>query len=419
MARKIKLTKFGIDALTPNATNYVVWDEDTKHLALRVTPKGHKSFIVQRRIGKRGKMVIRTIGTYPDISLADARKEADEIVRQLRGGVDPKAVEHAREIEEEVRKANTFGVLANDFIRRHVSKLRSARNIEGLIKRDLKSRWDDKPLMSITRKDATKLIDAIADSGRQPYARKVLAVTHKLFNWAIDRDTYGIETNPCARVKVEGTPNVGSRVLSDDELRIVWAASNRMSLPFGALVRVLLLTGQRLREISDARWDEIEGDVLTVPGERMKGKQSHSIPLTPTVMAILDAIPRFKDCPFVFTSLGKIAFCVFSSSKRKFDAMIETVIEEERAKGREVRDMPKWTLHDLRRTARTRLSSLGVMPLVSELVIGHRQKGIHAVYDRYTYDREKRDALTRWEKCLLGIVEPKAPKSNVVKIRRA
>ena len=103
MARKIKLTKFGIDALTPNATNYVVWDEDTKHLALRVTPKGHKSFIVQRRIGKRGKMVIRTIGTYPDISLADARKEADEIVRQLRGGVDPKAVEHEREIEEEAK----------------------------------------------------------------------------------------------------------------------------------------------------------------------------------------------------------------------------------------------------------------------------------------------------------------------------
>jgi integrase len=234
-----------------------------------------------------------------------------------------------------------------------------------------------------------------------------LAVTRKLFNWAVARDVYGIEHLPCDRIKVaeaHGAIEPRSRVLDAQEIRAVWRAAGATDYPFGPLVRALLLSGQRLSEMAEARWSEIELDdangsaaVMTIPSERMKGRIAHTLPLTPTLANLLRGVPRFDGGDFAFsTTSGKRPVSGFSKAKARFDRAVED------AAGRSI---PHWTLHDLRRTVRTGLSTAGTLPLVAELVIGHRQRGIAAVYDLHRYDAEKRAALLAWEARLLRIVE--------------
>jgi integrase len=160
-----------------------------------------------------------------------------------------------------------------------------------------------------------------------------------------------------------------------------------------------------LREISEARWSEIDCDklTLTVPAERMKGKKAHTVPLTPAVVALLKTMPRFKGGDFVFTTTGgRRPVSGFSKAKMQLDKIIG--------------EIDHWSIHDLRRTARTGLATVGASPFIAELVIGHRQTGVHATYDLYSYLVPKRDALLEWEKKLLAIVAPPVP-GNVVPLR--
>jgi integrase len=193
-------------------------------------------------------------------------------------------------------------------------------------------------------------------------------------------------------------------VLGDDELRRVWRAAGTTDYPYGPLVRLLILTGQRRDEIAGARWSEIDlaAGVMTIGAERMKAKAAHAVPLTPRAVEILASLPRFAAGDFVLSGqTGGRPFSGFSKAKVRLD--------------REIGDMPAFTLHDLRRTVRTRLAELGVTPFIGELVIGHAQRGVHAVYDLHRYDAEKLDALQRWERKLLAIVGDREPgDENVV-----
>jgi integrase len=164
-----------------------------------------------------------------------------------------------------------------------------------------------------------------------------------------------------------------------------------------------MLTAQRRDEIAGASWSEVdlERGLLTIGAERMKGNVGHTVPLSPAAIEILETLPRFAAGDFVFSgATGAKPFSCFSKSKQRLDELIG--------------DIEPYTVHDLRRTVRTRLAELGVSPFIGELVIGHRQVGIHAIYDLHTYDDEKRAALERWEAKLLSIVEPEPARPNVV-----
>jgi integrase len=198
-------------------------------------------------------------------------------------------------------------------------------------------------------------------------------------------------------------------VLADDELCAVWRAAEATPYPYGQLVRMLILTGQRRDEIAGARWGEIDLDagLLTIGAGRMKAKAGHSVPLTPAAVEMLRGLPRFVRGDFAFSGqAGDRPFSGFSKAKARLD----------RATG----SIAPYTLHDLRRTVRTRLSELGVAPFVAELVLAHTQQGVAKVYDLHRYDAEKRDALEKWEARLLSIVapapepEPEAASDNVV-----
>jgi integrase len=185
-------------------------------------------------------------------------------------------------------------------------------------------------------------------------------------------------------------------VLNDDELRRVWSAAEATPYPYGPLVRLVILAGQRR--------DEIDRALLTIGAERMKAKAGHTVPLTPAAVEILRGLPRFAAGDFVFSGqTGAKPFSGFSKAKARLD----------RTAGK----ISPYSLHDLRRTVRTRLAELGVSPFIGELVLAHTQKGVHATYDRHTYDDQKREALEKWEARLMMIValepEPSVP-DNVV-----
>jgi integrase len=332
------------------------------------------------------------LGHYPLMSLAEARVKARETLLELAEG--------------RKAQADTFANVAATFVERLVAgqvpkargsgPLKDVSEMVSLIQRELVEVWGDRPIATIGRRDVIDLIEAIVRRGGDqpragtrrltggPYAaRHTLAALRRVFDWAVDRDL--LPASPCATVKakaVHGTPARRDRVLQDQELKAVWDAAT--GYPYGSIVRLLILTGQRRGEIAGMRWDEFEFDraLLEISAKRMKMNVGHVVPLTPAALEILCGLPRLG--PAVFGN-----FSGFSKAKARLD---------------KVAAIPPFTLHDLRRTVRTRLAELGVLPFVAELVIGHAQTGIHAVYDLHRYDIEKRDALERWEARLMQLL---------------
>ncbi len=224
------------------------------------------------------------------MGLGVARRRCQGRAGRAGRGQGPGAVEAARRealaAAEGQRADGTFAAVAELFIKQHLPSRRTKRSYEALIRRELLPVLGDKPIAEIRRRDIIALVDAIvargADhpgrarprSGGEYAARHALAAAKKLFNWAIGRDVEGLDANPCNLVRVtEGSPEPRTRVLTDAELRTVWQAAEATPYPFGHLIRALLLTGQRLREISELRWSEIDGSFLTIPAARMKSRR--------------------------------------------------------------------------------------------------------------------------------------------------
>jgi integrase len=433
---------------------FVIWDAGQDHLGVRVGDKLRQhvlfgdtkarpsmTFVVLGRRAGDGKPIWRKVGRYPEMSLAKARDAAREVLGVLAAGKHPKQIAEDQRREEERKRKDSVAAVADEFLRRHAKKLRSAKGVEAVIRREVLGqkydaegkRWitdptrklhlRDKPITEVTRRDIVEIVEAVVDRGAPYLAHHVLAHTRKMFNWALARDVFGIENNPCQHIKsadIIGRPEARDRVLADHELRLIWAAAKAKAYPFGDLVRALLLTGQRLSEIAEARRREIDGDVLVVPAERMKNKQRHVVPLTSEVAALFDNAPRFKDGDdFLFTTtFGARPVSGFSKAKADLDKTIAALVAEERKRGLDTKPVAPWRIHDLRRTARTRMSTLGVLPFIGELVLAHVQTGVHAVYDLHKYDAEKRAALERWQTALLAIVEPRAPDEGVADLAK-
>ena len=204
--------------------------------------------------------------------------------------------------------------------------------------------------------------------------------------------------------------------MRDGEIPAVWEAAGKMGYPYGPLVRMLLLTGQREREVADMSWSEVDLDAMlwTIPAERMKADRAHEVPLAPEAVKLLKALPRWTGGDFVFTTTdGRTHVNGFGKAKMRVDRLVA----QERAKARAGDDAkpeeqdarPAWVFHDLRRTMRTHLSALPVQDLVRELMIAHAKPGLHKVYDQFSYREEKRDCLNLWEARLLTILNPPPP----------
>jgi integrase len=233
-------------------------------------------------------------------------------------------------------------------------------------------------------------------------AKQTHATIRKLFYWALDRGV--IDASPCVRVPVPAKAADRDRILNDDELRGVWNACEPLKWPFGPLVRMLILTGQRRDEVATMRWHDIDagGALWTIPRELTKSDRAHEIPLSSPALHIIAALPKV-DARLVFTTNGKVPVAGFSNAKRRLDELSQ------------VQDRH---LHDLRRTAATGMARLGIAPHVVEKVLNHRSgviSGVAAIYNRASYDAEKRAALEAWARKVHAIVDGEP--ANVVTIR--
>jgi integrase len=402
--------------LPPEGKRLRIWDKHTSGLGVRITSKGGKSFFVVRRIKGRGAAPVSIVlGSYPDMSLSEARERAGDLLRDLRRGVDPRerAAEERKakaeaEATEQARKVNVFANVAETFINRYVASKRTAGPIGRLVRREFISRWGGRPITEIGRGDVITMVEEIAEDSPSA-AHQALIYARLLFDWAIERDIYGLKSSPCHPIKVSrlipNLPKRRQRVLEANEVRLVWHAvwpANATSqdvYPTGQFIRLLLVLGCRRGELGDMTWDEVDLTKATwvLRGDRTKNGDPRIIPLPRLAIDILAAMPRFTG-PFVFsTTYGRRPISGF--------AKIKLVLDRRIRKLNAITSMPDWRLHDLRRTMRTNLSAIPtIAPMVAELMIGHRQRGIAAVYDLHAYEAEQRAGFEAWCTRLTSIV---------------
>ncbi|WP_333721978.1 tyrosine-type recombinase/integrase [Agrobacterium tumefaciens] len=304
----------------------------------------------------------------------------------------------------------------DEFVTRYVEVNSSQSYIDEtkrIIEADLKPAWKQKLIKAVTKRDVLRLLDKIVDRGAPIMANRVRALLSKFFAWCVERDI--IEFSPMTSIKPPSKEKTRDRVLSDDEIALVLKACDAIGAPFGPMVKMLFFTGQRRSEVAGARFSEMEiegnNQLWVIPPERAKNKKEHFVPLTSAVLDLIGSLPRIapadeKDPVFLFTTTGKAPVSGFSKAKKAVDkAMIEILREaaiEEGNDPEKVRLEP-WTFHDIRRTVASGMARLNVAVHVVEAILNHKSgsiRGVAAVYNRYDYADEKREALMAWSNYL-------------------
>jgi integrase len=411
-------------------------------LYLVVQPSGAKSFAVRYRYAGQPRKL--TLGAFPAITLEAARDIGGKHLRAAAEGRDPAtekqaAKTNAKKAEAEAVRGqrDLFENIAREFIERHAMKntreasWRETARILGfkpdpdnagklLVVEPQKGKpptviqlWNGRKVQDITKRDVIALLDTVRD--RAPVmANRNLAAVRKLFNWCLARDV--IQVSPCTLIEPPAPERSRDRILTDDELRLVWNAAGKDSSPFGPLVKLLILTGQRLAEVGGMQWDELDlkNKLWTLPAERVKNGERHEVPLSDAAIEILTALPRIKTTKgFVFTTTRDAAVSGFSRAKDRLDAAVRASL----TKG--AKPPEHWTFHDLRRTLASGMARLGIQLPVIEKVLNHSSgsfRGIVGVYQRHSYADEKRQALDAWASFVQSVVSGKRP-ANVVALR--
>lgn len=400
MAIAKKLTKLGVKNLKPpEAGRSHHPDAVVPGLALRVTPKGRKSWsLLYRRLDDTTHKLRRyTLGSYPRIQLKKARELAREKLLEIDNGIDPA---REKKLKRLAPRATTFEDVAALFVAEHVSQKR-ARTQEEMrrpIEKILVPRWGDMPVKEITRGDIKSLIAAIAKD-HPIKGNRTLALIKTLFNFAVDGE-YISAPSPAAGIKPPAAEVARERVLADDEVARIWAACDQAGYPFGPAIQILLLTGARRNEVATMKWTDIADDVWTVPREKTKADRWHEIPLAPLATEILDSIPHRGESHYVFTVTGRTPISGWPRAKKRLGGMA---------------GLDDWRLHDLRRTCGTNMARLGVPQFTISRVLNHAEGGVTQVYVRASHLPEKRAALEVWARKLETIIRPQADK--VVELR--
>jgi integrase len=376
----------------------IIFDDDLPGFGLRLRAGGSRTFVFQYKLGTKQRRM--ALGKATALTPDKARDIAANHHAAVRLGRDP-AGEKA---DAKARTAETFEAAARAFLERQERRLRPRSLIE--VQRHLLVNAKPLHAMQLGTVDRRAIATLLAqlDSARGPVsANRTRSTLSAFYSWAIRE---GIaESNP-----VTGTnkrdEQARDRVLSPDELRTIWNALAPEPDHHTAIVKLLMLTGQRRDEIAGLRWSEIDFETatITLPRERVKNNRQHIVPLSTPALAILRAQPYRAEREFVF-GFGNGPFSGWSDCKEQVDARAA---------------LRPWVLHDLRRSVATHMAEIGIQPHIIEAVLNHisgHKAGVAGIYNRSTYDREKRDALNLWAEHLLAIVGGRKP--SVVPLRRA
>jgi integrase len=368
MARN--LTDKAVAALKPREKQYTHADPQLPGHYIRVSPGGNKSFVAVAR-DPRGKQIWTTIGSTALLDIEAARAKARTVMLAVKGGKSAESPE-------------SFEAVAQAWMQRHVEAkgLRSNYEINRLLVKHLMPAWGGREFESIKRGDIAKLLDKVEDESGARTADYTLSIISGIANWYAKRhDDY---VSPVIRgmKRHSAKDNARTRILSDDEIRMVWNAADN------DVVKLLLLTAQRREKVATMRWEDVSIDgVWNVPnGSRQKGTGGE-LPLSDMAIEIIRSRPRLASNPYVFAGRGGS----YAKPKQFIDKLP---------------DMQPWVLHDLRRTARSLMSRAGVRPDIAERVLGHVIPGVEGIYDRHQYRDEKAHALVALASLLGSIVNP-------------
>jgi len=462
------LTAKALDALkpAPAGRRTTIADAGLRGFQVRVTDSGIRTFSFRYRFN--GKQHRVSLGRYPATGLAEAHDAARAILQALEHGEDPKAapITPAQQGPTGRTVRAVVAKFVTEFLGEH--ERRTAHEMQRILERELLPKLGDRDIKSIDQGDIEDVIIAVRDrarkeardralakaagavyaeaaaeerdraarEGRNPdfrrsrraataradaareaareaaeqaarkagvSANRVHAVIRRLWNWAREEKRYVLDNPAKFRRKVEERPR--SRVLSADEIRAVWGSCAEIHPAFRDVIRILLLTGQRLNEIARLTWQEFheEAGELRLSGDRTKNRRPHIIPLSEAARTIIAGRDRIENCPYIFTTTGKTPVSGFSSWKDKLDERLGF-------------DVP-WRLHDLRHIVVTGMAELEIEPHVIEAVVNHvsgAKAGVAGVYNNFSYLPQKRAALARWAAHVERIIAP--PTGKVIRL---
>jgi integrase len=417
---KINLTQAAVEKLpSPSGSAITYWDSNLAGFGIRVSPKGRKTFVAQYRVVGGGEVVetIATMAVLP--SVAEARQRARHSMLKAKEGINPVVDRRQRQAAERAAaaaQALTFEKLATRYIAEYAEpncKPRSASETDRLLKRASRF-FGDRPVHLITKGDVLDLIQPsvntkkiITSAGGRSEATNLLKAVRRTIHWAIEHEL--LTTDPTLGVSkplIKTTPR--DRVLDDEEIVKFWHGCEAIGYPFGPLFQLLLLTGQRLREVGELPRPELDLDpgkrIWHLPKERAKNRKASDIHLSDAALAVIVGLPRVAPLAgkpeWLFSVTGTRPVSGYWCAKKQVAAMM---------------GVSDWALHDLRRTATTIMARLGVAPHVADRVLNHTGgtiRGVAAVYNRFDYRDERAAALDKLGRFVIGLVHSDTPQGN-------
>ena len=392
MARKT-LTDRLLRTLKTDAADAVV-----PGLAVRIGAAGQKTFVlVGRYPGRRQSNSAGDRRLSRDLAGTGPRHRPRLDCPRSNAASIPRSRSRSSGKQTASAQSNTFGAVAESFLEKHAASRRTAAAIGRLVRGKLISRWRDRPIDTIGKRDVIAMIEDIQEKSGAAMARQSLTYARRLFGWAAARDL--VLVNPCAAVATADflPPKVSrDRVLTDAELALVLkaTAADGVGYPTAPFTRFVLLTACRRGEAAGAVWAEFDlaQGTWLLPAARVKNASEHALPLPPAAIDLLAALPRFAGSDFVFSdTAGRRPISGFSTRKAKLDARIAELNAGV--------PIAPFTWHDLRRSVASGMAALGVAPHVIESILNHRSgviSGVARIYNRHDFRAEKAHALELW-----------------------
>lgn len=371
--RSVTFTDLWLQHLQPDPKRqYDKRDAKVVGLIIRVSPGGVKHFSVWYRVN--GRAARYGIGRYPTVSLSEARGQALAVLAAVAKGRHPAAERRLGLRDGQLG----FAALVDRYVEQHAKvHLKGWQEHARLLRREFVAAWKDRPIAHIERADVLKILKGIDARGTPSAADHALADIRRLFSYAVDEEL--LTSSPCKRIR-RPKPKERERELATEEIRTVLSAATAVGWPYGDLIWLLLLTGQRLREISQLRWDELdlENKLLKLSPERTKNGKAHVVPLSSAAAALLMAMPKLSSIWVFPARVGQGPMSGYSKRKAELDRLSS---------------VSNWRIHDLRRTVGGLLARLGTPPHIISKILNHTERGVTRIYVRYQYLNEMAVAL--------------------------
>ncbi len=403
----MQFTEKQIQALKPKEQRYDIREKSGSGFAVRVFTSGEKSWIFFYNFeGRKRRM---TLGSYPALSLSEARSLHRNALTILAHGNDPGLSKQKEKLE--TRLSATIEALIHEYIEKWAKpRKRSWQEDERILLKDVQPAFRNRKARDITKRDILLLLDKIKERNAPIAANRTLACVRRLFNFAVERDI--ITSSPCSSIKAPAKENRRERCLSLDEIRCVWDGlpKARMSLSTQLVLKFQLVTAQRKGEVITAEWSDfdITAGWWTIPASKAKNDHVNRVPLSKLAIQLLDEIKTISgDSHWLFPAVrgdGHIGGQSIDHAVRRSIEVFEVI--------------DPWTPHDLRRTAATHITGMGIPRLVVSKLLNHAENSVTAIYDRHSYDAEKKHALDVWATKLQNLIDGVDSSDNIIALKK-